>query len=390
MTMERARARGLRPTTDENLIIRAAIDPDSSIRSWEAWLASNDLDEIPTSSFDLLPLVYRNLRSRDYRSRDLPKLRGVYRQTWYRNQLLISRSLELFEKLEVGGIRAVLLGDAPLILGSYGDIGARVIRQAELLVSPHDLDRAIGVADGHGWRPCNGVHPDATGLAKALCSSDGLLLVLRWYLAASHAYEEATEPFREGAIFFSSDAGDVRVPNLTDQLVYVLITGAEWQAGRSFHWIPDAITILRHDDVVDWQRFVWLAQHLERSSSIRSALSFLTRYDPVSIPASVIDDLAAFPRSELLEQWFRVRSGRQYPWGGMPMTWFRYARTARAARLRATPAGFVSHLRARSGAESATGFAVDLIRRAYTRVGAAMGEVARRDHRQGSEPHYRA
>jgi hypothetical protein len=304
--------------------------------------------------------------------------------------LLVSRSLELFEKLKVGGIPSVLVGDAPLILGSYGDIGARVIRQAELLVSPHDLDRAMGVAAGHGWRPCNGVYPDAMGFAKALCSSDGLVLVLRWYLAASHAYEKAAEPLREGAVFLSSDAGDVLVPNLTDQLAYVLITGTESQTDGSFRWIPDAITILRLHDGVDWQRFVWLSRHLGRSSLIRNALSFLATYDAVSIPASVMNDLAAFPRGELLEEWFRVRSGRQYPWGGMPISWFRYARAARATGLRATPAGFVSHLRARSSAESATGFVVDLIRRACTRAGAAMGEVARRGHRRGSEPHYRA
>ena len=87
---------GYRPTgLQEQLLLVALGDPDSAAEAWKSLPASFSLDDLEPGSFELLPLVYRNVAQTDPADPLLPRLKGIYRRSWVKNNLLLGRTSEI-------------------------------------------------------------------------------------------------------------------------------------------------------------------------------------------------------------------------------------------------------------------------------------------------------
>ena len=115
------------------LLQAALLDGDRASTASRAWCARIDLDLLDAGSLRLLPLLYRAMTARGESWTHLGRLRGVYRQTWYRNNLLIGRLARLIDALERAGIPTLVLKGVPLALCYYRDTALRPMGDADLL-----------------------------------------------------------------------------------------------------------------------------------------------------------------------------------------------------------------------------------------------------------------
>lgn len=344
------RLHGVWPSPDEVLVVKTALaQDDQAVRHWREWLTRNDIDRLSFGSFRLLPLVYRNLVRCGYEGPEIPKLKGVYRQSWYRNHLLFEATAKMLDRFHTLGIETMVIKGIPLVSRVYGDMGDRWMGDADIVVPYASAGRARAELLDLGWAPISDDVLFAPEFRPSMGFAEpgGLELDLHWFLFKQRLYPEAVDPFRDRAVDFQLNGVTTRALDLTDELLLSLINGVYWEPDTSIRWIPDVILTLRaHGATVDWRRLLTTARNLHLAIVVRDAFRYLTRTFDHPIPGWVIGELEEQPpgRSERIEHWFKLHTGPQYPWGGLPFSWFQYSRQSRARGSRPSLGGFRRYL----------------------------------------------
>jgi hypothetical protein len=110
-----------------------------------------------TYAHEVYPLLYRSLRELGFPGVPEPvqtELKGLYLANALRNQLLADELARLLGLLGEAGIRVVPLKGVPLAQSLYGDPGARVCSDIDILVPPEDVvrTRRLILANGYSSR----------------------------------------------------------------------------------------------------------------------------------------------------------------------------------------------------------------------------------------------
>lgn len=338
------------PTEDEALVVRAAVaEGEQAVVHWRAWLSRNDIDRLSFGSFRMLPLVYKNLSSSGYAGPEMPKLKGVYRQSWYRNHLLFDRTAEVVGRLQTIGIPSMLIKGIPLVANVYHDMGTRWMGDADLVVPVDAAGDARSELIRSGWSP---IAKDLRFVPQyrpsvGLEAADGLELDLHWYLFKQRLYPQAVDPFWDRAVEFELQGVPTRTLDPTDALLLTLVNGVYWEVETPIRWIPDAVFLLRtHPSNIEWERMLATADRLHLTMIVADALKYLAETFAVPLPDRVLGGLRSrdIGRADRLEHWFRFHTGPDYPWGGLPYSWFQYSRQAEAEGRRASLLGFFPYL----------------------------------------------
>src|SRR3989304_3614207 len=148
----------LRRRRQEELLLRSALlRGESARRAWQELRPSLDLDRLPAALASLLPLVYRNAAVLDRDDPETPRLKGLYRRTWYANEALFHRLASVLRLFAQAGIDTLVLRDAPLVVRYYKDSGLRPVAAVELLVHTGQATAAVALLEdarssrrGHG------------------------------------------------------------------------------------------------------------------------------------------------------------------------------------------------------------------------------------------------
>src|SRR5574341_997684 len=78
------------PDRRQRLLLRAALLADGdALDAWQAWKSEADFDQLDYGTARILPLLYRNLTFLQIHDPFLRRLKGIYRRTWYANQLTL-------------------------------------------------------------------------------------------------------------------------------------------------------------------------------------------------------------------------------------------------------------------------------------------------------------
>ena len=85
----RARRYPVGPDELDLLLLRAALsEGDDAPRAWEeVRQRMGSITRLNGTTYRLLPLLYRNLSEQGVRDPELKRLKGVYRHSWYANQM---------------------------------------------------------------------------------------------------------------------------------------------------------------------------------------------------------------------------------------------------------------------------------------------------------------
>jgi hypothetical protein len=221
-------------------------------------------------SFALMPLLYRRLESWQVGEPLIPRLRGLYRHSWYRGNVLLERLKEvnaLAAEMQID----LLIADEPLLIERvYRDPGLRPATRLDLLVRPGNADRLVRGLEQNGWRR-------ASPRSLWLQHPSGPFAVLQHGLLPKHAAQEL-------------DGTSDHWLNPTDQLLRTCVGETRQSIVSRLQWIADAkLQIASEPAEIDWDRLLQTAASYRLTLHLRDALSYVSR----TVGASVPDDVLA-------------------------------------------------------------------------------------------------
>jgi hypothetical protein len=220
-------------------------------------------EELESAPVELLPLLYRPLAAADPRSPRLGRVKGVYRRTWYDNQLLMACAGEAAEALRGAGIDALVVGGAAIGLLHYGEVGVRSMSDTRIMVRAAEMAEAAAAVAGTQWHD-----PILAGLDDERWASRVPLSLGEQAAHASCA---------------------------SDELVRTCAHGVAWsRRPRSWRWAADALAILGSDGAgVDWPRLVEQATRRKVAPQLHLGLAYLRNSFSAPIPEHVVNTLRA-------------------------------------------------------------------------------------------------
>lgn len=341
---------GCWPTQEQELLLKAALlaGPEA-LDAWEKWQRLADIEQTDEGSVGMLPLLYQNLQGRSAASPLLSRLRGVYRHTWYRNQLHDHRVKGVLRSMRDAGISTLLLKGMALSHIYYENHGTRSMRDGDLLVPFPEASSACEVLRKTGWTPLfEPLERERICRASApFVDSSGQELDLHWHVLHEDLRADADADFWAGAVPFRLGDVDTLALNPADQLLHVLVHGIAWSKVPPIRWAADTVMIVRSaGGRIDWRRLIESARSRRLSCTVRDGLVYVQETFGAAVPSWVLAELRSHVPSvgERLENRFRVHMGPSALWGETPNLAFKYLRASRGQHRRPTVPGFVEFL----------------------------------------------
>jgi Uncharacterised nucleotidyltransferase len=294
------------PDGIQEQLLRAALLPGADgAAAWRAVRHGIDIDHLPGELHRLIPLLSKALAARGVDEPELPRLKGVYQFSWYRNQLLFAEGGALLAALEGAGVSTMVLRGAAMSVAHYRDTGVRPMNDLDVLVRASELDRARRTAEAEGWWPVAGSEPlERREAAAALRNQHGRVVRLHWQPsrnlslpgALPEAFPEAEwEPMWQRSVGVTFHHTATRVPSAADHLVHACLDGARANSGSTLRWITDATGLLRAGPDLDWEVVVAEARRHRVSLLVGEALRYLVEAFQADVPPDAMKALATAP-----------------------------------------------------------------------------------------------
>ncbi|MFY9852648.1 MAG: nucleotidyltransferase family protein [Terracidiphilus sp.] len=319
------------PLEEQRQILRAALQPGPEARE-EAieWLPRADIETMGFDSLRLMPQLYERLRMEGIDTPLLPRLNGLKKHAWSKNNLLLRRANDAIRALQQAGIDVMAIKGIALIVAYYRDYSLRPMYDADLLVPHQHARAACQILARHGWTN-EFVNPENPHLIEqafqylhAAHQFDplGRDLDLHWNLLAYRLGPGVDDDFWAGSGEAVLGGQKVRILNPADQLLHICVHGTD---SPPIRWIPDALAVLRRTSDLNWDRLLAQAHKKNLTLMISRALEHVQRDFADHVPAEVLTDLHRSRVSifERYEYW--QLSGPVNPFfGWLPRTLYRF------------------------------------------------------------------
>jgi hypothetical protein len=240
----------------------------------------------------LLPLVYRRLNSRNLEPRDLNILKGVYRQAWYKNNLLFQTMEKVAISFNEAGIEPFMLNGVAITIFCHRDDGIRPLDGLDLFVPIVEKEGAIKLLSSMGFKAI--FVQDSLILQHTIhfVGSHGELIRLHSHIVPGHvgpSRDRSEQDLQRNAIYIDFRGIKVRILSQADQLLITLLHGIRSQ---NFYWMADAYSLISQPDFVfDWNRLIGNAQIWHLTLQTRHTIRFLAQELGAAVPFHVLDAL---------------------------------------------------------------------------------------------------
>ena len=271
------------PTPEQHQLLRASLlhDPAAVRESFDAWKSLVHIDRIDQGAMRLLPLLYRNLQRAGIDDPLLPRLKGVYRQVWFRNQLILDQGQRALRALAEADIPTIVLKGAALVQTVYAEPALRPMEDFDVLVPREHFARSVKVLLGTGWNfqpPLADPEPHflfqhAVGFRR----DGGGELDLHW---TAMGLSRDGWPYADGVL----------AP--ADQLLQICTHATRFNPDiPPIRWAADAYLLLTRG-AFPWDEMVELARERRLSLVMLRALEYLRDGLEVIVPDGVMTALA--------------------------------------------------------------------------------------------------
>lgn len=287
------------PDPLQRLLLRACLGTgESAIAAWREWQGRIALDDIDYASLRLIPLLSHQLRQAGVEHPDLGRYRGIYRKSWYENQVLFRLAAQVTQLCQAAGIPVLVLKGVPLAHFYYAETALRPMTDFDFLVRPHQAEAARVALQGAGWILTSNQHPVRGSKEWSFTHPDGGTIDLHWRLGATSFARDAEDAYWRDAEKFSLNGIATLTLCPTDHFFHACVHGvpANWMA--PFRWMTDAMMILRKREI-DWDRLLALAQSHRVTFLLRHALHYLRTQLDAPIPDEILERIALLP----IEPW---------------------------------------------------------------------------------------
>ncbi|MCZ6776645.1 MAG: nucleotidyltransferase family protein [Ignavibacteria bacterium] len=297
------------PTREQGLLLQATVwQGQKAIEAWEKWECSVDIDKLDPGSHRLLPQLYRNLRAQGVEHPLMGTFKGIYRQTWFKNQLLFNNMAALLSAFRKVGIKTLILKGAALLLLYYKEYGLRPMEDVDVLVTTEDTPAAFNLLKELGWTP---IPKQLITDRHAVAFEDGAghEFDLHSHVLSECCQEDADDDFWDGAVSIKFHNLSTYALNPTDQLLHVCVHGAKWNFTPPFRWAADAMMIMNSSNEIDWERLVTQAEKGHLILPLRDTLKYLKDILDAPVPLTTIQSMQNMPtsRSEHVRYRYKTR-----------------------------------------------------------------------------------
>ena len=327
---------GLWPNEEQKLLLKAALfEGSQTLEAWRAWKLRVDIDHLDHGSFLLLPLLYKRLSFLGVDDASIKILKGVYRSTWYKNQLLLENIAKPIQALSSASVDMILLLGTPLIWLYYKDNGVRPIADVHVRFHPEQIGKAIKVLGNIGWllktdsfnnyiiNKTDFLFRKSDILSNSACNK----IKKNQSVPLYGIYKKLDDPFWENTIPIQFKGIPVRVMNPTDFLIHIFVHGVIWKSPLDFKWITDAYTIIKNKDTeIDWSRIMKQTQQKQLVLPVKNALIYLQEELNSPIPNNVIRSLKDMPVSSVQIKEFETFTKPVGFIGSFREKWYQYIR----------------------------------------------------------------
>jgi hypothetical protein len=338
-----------RPTPEQELLLRAALlQGEAAAAAWEEWRARVDIDGVDAGSYRLLPLLYANLRSLGAASEPLvEKLKGIYRHTWYKNNLLLHRTAGLLRRFSETGLEVLVLKGAALLALYYDDLGLRPMTDIDILVREERAGLAASLLQGLGWRPERNFETQRRSRHNVLFLDDnGQQLDLHWHLLRECRYPGADREFWDNAVRVRIGGVESRTLGPADQLLHTCVHGYQWNNLPPMRWVADALTIIEGSaGDLDWRYLVEQVRTRGLVLPVRETLAYLRESFFAPVPETALEALWREPTSVTDRVIYAITTSPQPSFGYALVLWRYYSRANPGAGSLRRLIGFPGHIR---------------------------------------------
>ena len=338
-----------RPTPEQELLLRAALlQGEAAAAAWEEWRARVDIDRVDAGSYRLLPLLYANLRSLGAVSEPLlEKLKGIYRHTWYKNNLLLHRTAGLLRSFSERDLEVLVLKGAALLTLYYEDLGLRPMADIDILVREERAGRAASLLQGQGWRSRRNFETQRRSRHNILFRDDGgQQLDLHWYLLRECRYPGADREFWDNAVRVRIGGVESRTLGPADQLLHTCVHGYQWHNVPPIRWVADALTIIQGGEGnLDWRYLVEQVRTRGLVLPMRETLAYLRESFFAPVPETTLEALWREPTSAADRVIYAITTSPRPSPGYALVLWRSYSRATPGAGFLRRLIGFPGHIR---------------------------------------------
>ncbi|HWR57411.1 MAG TPA: nucleotidyltransferase family protein [Thermodesulfovibrionales bacterium] len=320
-----------KPSPQQELLLRAALlTGTDAIEAWQQWKSSVDVEDLDPGSHRMLPLLYRNLQVHGIKDPSMSRYKGVYRQTWYKNQLLFHALGSVLRSFGELGIETVVLKGAALTVLNYKDFGLRPMNDFDVLVRVEHVLPAMRLLQDQGWIPTD-FEPNEKYISvrhsHGFRNGKGQEIDLHWHVLSQSREMDADNDFWDGAITVNIRDAATRALNPTDQLLQVCIHGAKWNYTPPFRWVADAMSILNTArSEVDWNRLIEQSMKRRLLLPLRGTLSYLKDLVAAPIPPEILGSIEDISVSRIESLEHKINISPRTRWIAVLDLWCQHSR----------------------------------------------------------------
>jgi hypothetical protein len=311
------------PSEQQELLLRTALrEDDVALAAWLRLRPRLDLDRLEEGSIRLAPLVYRRLVQLGLEDPELPRLKGLYRRSWYENTLVLDQLVTLLKALAAAGVEPLVLDGPAIGLRYYPELALRKFLNTGLLLPEGAGEAATRALDGSEFEP---LEPARRGEAAPLPyqGRNGHVFYLHREPPADLIGVDGRSPTRDWwtrARPLKLAGAQSQVPAPGDQLLATLLTGARPSEPPAIDWMADAAVILRGGDDLDWPALIGQAADCRMTLRLRESLRFLAQSVTAEVPQAVLDELERWQPTRRERLAHRLAARRPVLLGGLPET----------------------------------------------------------------------
>ena len=346
---------GIWPTEKQELLLRASLlQGQAALDAWRKWETRVDVKELDHASRRLLPLFYRNLERQGITFPVMDLYKGIYRLTWYENQMLFHAAASLLHAFHEAGIETIVLKGAVLALEYYKDPGLRPMGDFDVLIHPKNVLTAVSLLRSRGWLPKSGFPKEVKDQffsarhAHGFYDAAGHEFDLHWHVLAESCEKNADDDFWNGAIRIQINDVLTYSLNPTDLFLHVCSHGLRWNNVPPFRWVADAMTILNtSSSKIDWDRLIVLSRRLHLVLPLQEALRYLVDLLGAAIPQGVLRSLSRTPIPEEERRFYKIRMQPMdtlSPYRMLTLLYLRYSQATYSGNSELSSASFLRYL----------------------------------------------
>lgn len=341
-------------------LLQAVLTPAANPYALERWLAETNIERLEAGQSQLLPLVYPQMEQIASDHPWLPRLKGVYRRTWFANQLAIKAAHDVLDVLAMAGQPALLGGPLSLALTVYADPATRPIG-APLVVTPTTARlAAIRALMAAGWQPSPSMDALTTArferwqdgylFIKPLSGKESLQVRLCWHVLSPAPSPAWRTQWFDRAVSLTTESIQAHTLAPTEQLLQALT------AGPALELIPlvDGHRLITQHPI-DWPRFVRLAVQSRLTLMLVERLALIQEMGGLQLPDQVLPELqqAESPGyAETAWQLDQINPWERSAWLRLKLSYAVFRQRAAAQGIAPYPSAFYDYLRVHLGTDS--------------------------------------